>query len=171
MSDVDSDPNKITYNLYLSAEQEKVLSHSKEAMVCNGTNLTKFKITTALEDQFTYYWTVVPFDGLFTGRCVYSCYKFKIDTAAISPSVILVSPANQSILNYTDIELKWNIQYNGDQQVISDIYVGISEIELELKKKDYDGDSYSPDDIINDHVYYWKVLPNAVKPQNRISGE
>jgi hypothetical protein len=170
-TDFDSSLNEITYNVFFSDSFDKVNSLDKSVMILNGTNSTSYTFTTPLLDKKTYYWTVIPFDGIFTGSCRNGFFKFRVDTEIIAPEVVLLTPKNQSILNYTDVELTWSIQYEGDQDVISDIYLGISDTDLKLMEQGYDGTSYFPDDIFNGHVYYWKIVPKAGVPPNRISGD
>ena len=170
-SDIDTMDDYITYNVYFSDSLDKILSLDKSALILNGTNRTSYTITTSLLDKQTYYWTVIPFDGFFLGFCDNGYHQFKVDTEIITPAVVLLTPKNQSILNYTDVKLSWGIQYEGDQKVVSDIYLGITDTDLVLMEQGYEGTSYFPEGIFNGHVYYWKIVPKAGVPPNRISGD
>ncbi|MCK5560489.1 MAG: hypothetical protein KAJ51_07840, partial [Thermoplasmata archaeon] len=171
-TDIDSEPSEITYTLYLSNIKEKVLSLANDVKIIGGINRTSYTFSDpTLNDLTWYYWTVIPNDGIFTGICNDGFYKFKIDTSVISPEVALVSPGNKSILNYTDVELKWNKIYDGTEVVTYDIYLGISDTELEILKQDYKETSYLLNDLANGHTYYWKVVPKAGVLPNRITGE
>ena len=170
-TDFDTPVEEISYNVYFSDSLDKVISLDKSIMILNGTNSTSYTFTTPILDKKIYYWTAIPFDGIFTGSCRNGFFKFRVDSEIIAPEVVLLSPKNQSVLNYTEVELTWSISYKGDQNVISDIYLGITDKELELMEQGYEGTSYFPDNIFNGHVYYWKIVPKAGVPPNRISGD
>ena len=172
VSDIDTDPDEITYDVYLSTDLNEILTLSKNALIQNAINITTYSLkqTEPLEDNVLYYWTVIPFDGIFTGICINDYSQFIVDTRVIAPEVTLVSPRNGSILNYTFIEFEWSIEYDGDMKVFSDIYIGTSELDLTQYEVDYQDTSYSYE-FISGHPYYWKVIPKAGVPPSRVTGE
>jgi hypothetical protein len=170
-SDYDSDLDQITFSLYFSTSRDHVISLSNEALILSGTNKTKFSFQDPpLLDETTYFWTVIPHDEIFRGYCVNGYFKLKTSTSIEAPEVTLISPENNSILNYTDVELKWSIKYSDQEAVKSDIYFGITESELILLEQDFKGFSYFPDRL-GFHTYYWKIVPKAGIPPSRITGD
>ena len=172
VSDIDTDPDEITYDVYLSTDLNEILTRSTNALIENDINITtfSFKQTEPLEDNVLYYWTVIPFDGIFTGICINDYSQFIVDTRVIAPKVTLVSPRNGSILNYTFIEFEWRIEYEGDMKVFSDIYIGTSAVGLTQYEMDYQDTIYNYE-FTSGHKYYWKVIPKAGIPPSRITGE
>jgi len=172
VSDVDTKPDKITYEVYLSTDLNEILTLSKNALIHNDTNITTYSLkkTEPLVDGATYYWTVIPFDGIFTGICLDDYSRFIVDTKVLAPSVTLISPKNGSILNYTLIKFNWSIEYDGDKKVVSDLYIGASETDLKLYETDYEDTTYSYE-FPSGHKYYWKVIPKAGVLPSRVTGD
>jgi len=58
---------EVNYEFYLSTIKDKVTNRDPTALVAS-LNDTFYKPTTNLEDTTTYYWTVIPNDGVHLGE-------------------------------------------------------------------------------------------------------
>jgi hypothetical protein len=171
ISDIDTDPALITYDIYLSTKLSEVLSHANEALIASGITGTHYEQKIALDDNTTYYWTVIPFDGVFTGICENDWYTLHINTTIIVPKVILKSPANNIIINYTNIKLQWKLIYSEDNKVAFDVYMGISEDVKELIfQETVETLNFEPSLISYGHTYYWGILPKAFEDNSILQG-
>jgi DNA-binding MarR family transcriptional regulator len=169
-SDLDTILDEITFFVYLSPDLNKVLTLSNEALVYTGSE-TKFSISDPpLLDRTTYYWTVIPYDEIFTGYCLDGYFIFKPDSIIEAPVVSLISPENNSIFNHRDVELQWSVKYSDQTVVFCDIYLGINDSDLILIEQDFKSFSYFPDRL-GFHKYFWKIVPKAGTPPSRIIGD
>jgi hypothetical protein len=170
--DVDTSLELITYNIYLSMNLVDVMSHSENALIAEDVNAMQYEIENELNDKTTFYWTVIPFDGIFNGICQNGWFEFEINTTVIAPVAFLKSPANKIVLNNTDIELTWGVIYDLDNEVEFDIYIGSSENSEDLILQDTVKTlNYKPSRIFNDHTYYWGILPKAIDVEGIVEGD
>jgi hypothetical protein len=104
----------------------------------------------------TYYWQVVPYNvnGDAVGAPVWS-----FTTAAIPPNpVTLISPADESVDIYFNVELSWN------QDVLADGYYlnfGTDNPPTNIENMTDNGiaDYYMANDLAGNTAYYWQVIP------------
>jgi hypothetical protein len=169
-TDVDTPLDEISYNVYLSNDLLKIISQSKDGLVATIKSQTQFTPINPLEDKITYYWTVIPNDGIFQGKCENSYRYFKVDTTVEAPRVELISPPNKVISNNTNIELKWDLQYDDKKSLYSDVYIGETLTNLNLTDT-VTTTSYKPTNIMNTKTYYWQIIPKAGTGKGTIEGE
>ncbi len=170
VSDVDSPFPEIIFSVYLSTDLFKILTLSKDAKVAVISNITQYNPPNPLEDKTTYYWTVIPEDGIFIGTCKSGYYYFKIDSSIEAPEVTLISPIDNIILNYTSVKLQWDIYYLGKKPVFSDVYLGTSPTNLILQTT-ISSLRYTPYNIFTENTYYWQVVPRAGLAEGTIEGD
>jgi hypothetical protein len=172
ITDYDTPIANISYKIYLSHDISKVLSHSDDAIISEVKGRTFIMLTEDLMDSRTYFWTVIPEDGIFNGYCQDNYYSFKIDVNVNAPVVKLISPPNNMIFNYTDIELRWDLKTTVDSNanLMSDVYLGEAPNRLILIDT-ITINNYFPLGLKNKHTYYWQIVPKMESNSNFIEGE
>jgi hypothetical protein len=113
----------INYEFYLSEEKNLVENRNQNALIVT-TNQTYFKLTENLQDKKTYYWTVIPNDGLHLGECDSGILSFSINMNIIKPSVNLKTPNNNQMIDTKNVLLTWELEYEGTDSVFYDVYFG-----------------------------------------------
>ena len=163
---------EINYELYLSTEKNQVKNRDKRALNAS-LNDTYFKLTNKLDDQTTYYWTVIPNDGLHLGECESGILSFSTDVHINIPSVNLQRPANNQMLDTKTVTLMWDLFYLGTENVKYDVFFevsmeditdrnrtpyksGLTDTELEIRG------------LYTDKYYYWQVIPWTPKVRPRM---
>jgi hypothetical protein len=172
VTDYDTPITNISYKVYLSYDISEVISHSEDALISEVNVRTYILLSEDLMDSRTYYWTVIPYDGIFNGYCQDNYHSFKININVNAPSVRLISPPNNIILNNTNIELRWDIKSSVDSTVslMSDVYLGEGPNKLILIET-ITTNSYFPKDLKNKHTYYWQIVPKMESKSDFIEGE
>jgi hypothetical protein len=88
----------LTYNVYLHQKESFVSLLREDALLLERTEQTTYS-TDGLEISETYYWTVIPNDGLNYGICVDGIFSFMVNTPpVITPIDDLVITAGESIV-------------------------------------------------------------------------
>ena len=124
-------------------------------------NLTKTKlIITGLEDRKIYYWIVIPKNETNEGFCLSGIWSFSINMSVPVPSVSLVSPANDEIIDKLKPVLQWHLTYSGPELVTYEILIW-SEGDFKFVIDDYTTTQYIPDHLDDGVKYFWKVFPKA----------
>jgi hypothetical protein len=169
-TDPDGD-TPIRYDVYLSIDENKLINLDDTALLESGFTETKYKLESPLSDNFTYYWTVIPNDGIIDGNCNSGIWHFKIDTTVEIPIVTLVSPINNSNISTQTPNLSWNINYSNINIVTYTMYIDTSS-QLENYTENYKFTSYVPSvPLLWGATYYWTVIPIAYTDDGKIKGE
>jgi hypothetical protein len=82
------------------------------------------------------------------------------------PETKLVSPANNSKLITTTVELSWKVIENYHPGIIFDIKLGTQHPPQDVIEQDYTDTKLIVDDLDNGKTYYWTVIPKL----NNING-
>jgi hypothetical protein len=141
-------------------------------------NTPIYTLKEELREDLTYYWTVIPHDEEFTGRCLSDAWNFSIqpDIPDI-PYVTLTAPEDGSTLSKKSPALRWKTNFTGSDHFTSFIIVypdpdyhqqvGFT-TPLVYSEYQYSGywaeEVYKviPDTILEDnHRYKWTVIPSA----------
>jgi hypothetical protein len=71
--------DSLTYDVYLNQKESLVLAMRENAKFLDDTELTQYTLD-GLEVGATYYWTVIPHDGMNTGECLDGVFSFVVNT-------------------------------------------------------------------------------------------
>ena len=144
----------VTYDVYWNTID--ILNFPKEKDFTN----TSLEIH-GLIDGETYYWTVVPKMGEEEGKCISGVWSFTVNTSVPVPKVTLIRPENGSILRSSVPTFVWSMEYEGNDIVTFDVYLGPNKnpsIAFPGHTKLY----YSPESVLKDNItYYWQIVPWA----------
>ncbi len=175
-SDQDND-TEVKYNLFVSHERSKIITLNGSALLKPDINYTRYRFTTPLIDGLTYYWTVIPSDGIVIGTCISGVWHFKVDTTVEIPIVVLIAPQNNSNVTTTTPKLYWTLNYSNTEIITFNVYSSRSPIQEDILKKenmiaeDYKLTTYiieSP--LTPGETYYWTVIPTAQLPDGKLQG-
>ncbi len=115
---LDPDGDNISYMLHVNS----YLSGLMSSFV--WTNTTTYE----LHGNGTYYWTVVPFDGIDKGTCLSGIWTVEFEPYVPPldhpPVVVLLSPSNGSTLRTTLVNLSWYGSDPDGDPVLYNIYIG-----------------------------------------------
>jgi hypothetical protein len=155
------DPNgdEITYDVFVSTDIDLVKNLQSSARVANDINETKLEVQ--LDDGNTYYWKVIPSDGLHVGICVSGIWSFTIVTTANIPTVKLNSPFNRTIINETSVELYWMGTFTGIEFVKYNVFWDTTPQFVASRVEDHLSMSYTLADLEDNTTYYWTIIPFA----------
>lgn len=158
---IDPDSSTIYYYVYLGSDQLKVTAHDTSVMVSSYQPEQTYTPSTPLLDATTYYWTVIPHDGITYGSCLSDVWEFMVDISVPSPIVTLSSPADEDVLEITSVELSWELNYSGVEIVEYDVYIDTSATPTNLVSENQTATTYLATDLIDNTKYYWTVIPTA----------
>jgi hypothetical protein len=134
----------------------------------NTTDLAeKSYDTDVLENNETYYWTVIPYKGGEVGYCIDGYWSFYINPEAQKldhPIVEVINPPNGSEQLTLTPTFSWTLKYKKTTGARFDIYLGESPDVLSLYKAGLTKKSYtvpSTDPLDNHKTYYWRVHPHS----------
>jgi predicted transcriptional regulator len=163
----DFDETSIKYEFFLSTNENLVKTGHSTALKAKLTDTTILTLNESLEDDSTYYWTVVPNDGLHLGECRSGVFTFQTDTKIERPSVELESPLNEQLLNTDSVTLSWDLLYVGNDKISYDLYFGVSLEELTDPLREplatITQKSYEIKNLYFERTYFWKVRPHTDK--------
>jgi hypothetical protein len=146
------DNNDVTYNVYFDDE------YPPQDIIKQNYTDTKL-IVDELENGETYYWTVIPRLNNINGTCLSGVWSFTVDIPL--PKVILLTPANGSVITSTRPTLIWALEYNGLSIVKYNIYFG-TDINPGIYQNNITTNYFSTDFTLEDNTtYYWYVVPFA----------
>ncbi|WP_455391758.1 hypothetical protein [[Eubacterium] cellulosolvens] len=165
----------IQFNIYLSPTYNHVRDKVSIARVAKFTTGRTFN-TGNLENDTTYYWTVIPWNGtLKYGVCEDGIWNFRINPTiqeVTEPTVSVVTPANNSVIQTLNPTFSWTLTF-GDKDISDvyfDVYLGTSEDTLNLFKAGISkytivanaANLYSyvtpTEKALENHIkYYWQV--------------
>jgi len=151
VSDVDNPFNDLTYKLYLGKTPNPDLYSSQI--------LETYYTITELEDNTTYYWYVLAYDGMDTGICLNKTWSFTTASEADVPKTNLTWPSNGTILNSTEITLKWTSTNPTEFPLIYHLFFGSDLNNITEIKTTYNEHTLSG--LQNNLTYYWYVIPTA----------
>ena len=176
-SDLDND-TELYYDIYLSSELDEVIKSNKSAHVVSIFQKTSYTLEIPLNDSKTYYWTVIPNDGITQGICKSIVWQFKINTNVEIPTVTLSSPSINFNVTTTTPKLSWELLYSNPDFISFDIFLSNSPYPTDLYMeenriaKDYKLTTFiiqTP--LTPGETYYWTVIPTANLPDGIIQGE
>jgi hypothetical protein len=84
----------------------------------------------------------------------------------IIPEIKLISPANNSKLTTTSVEVSWEIVENYHPKIVFDIKLDTTNPPQNVIEQDYTDTKLIVDDLENGQTYYWTVIPRL----NNING-
>jgi hypothetical protein len=114
-------------------------------------------IVDQLENEQTYYWTVIPRLNNINGTCLSGIWAFSVDIPL--PMVTLISPIDGSTIQATKPTLIWSLEYTGSDVVKYDFYFG-TDANPEIYQKNITTRYFSLDFTLEDNnTYYWFVEP------------
>ncbi len=154
-------PN-VTYRIFLGTQGE--LNTSTDEHLLSETNMSSYTLTEELQNNATYYWTVVPerlLEGeIINGTCIDGTWSFTAMEGAF-PEVKLLSPTDSAKQNLRPT-LKW--QYLGKEADVDfRVYLNHSTIDIASNWSlvaTITATEYTPEeDLLNATTYYWTVLP------------
>jgi hypothetical protein len=178
-SGLDVDNNtELSYDVYLSSDENKVLALNESTMVISNTINSTFELNFSLMDDKTYYWTVIPYDGIDRGKCESNIWEFRVDTLVITPSVSLASPSNNDIVPTLTPKLIWGLNYPNPNIITYELYLGASPFtdELLIEENRLVSEYKLTTFLVNTPLtpgesYYWTVLPIAHLPEGIVRGD
>jgi hypothetical protein len=175
-----SDPNNDTelqYDIYLSPVKNFILTLNENALLKEKLNQTRYELEAPLINKVTYYWTVIPHDGITNGSCNSGIWYFKIDTSIEIPKITLLTPANNSNISTGTPKLTWELNYSNSELVTFDIYLkksinGQDIIDKKnLVKEDYKLTTFIIEaPLTPGETYYWTVIPTAQLADGTLEG-
>jgi hypothetical protein len=169
-TDIDGD-TPLYYNVYLSTDKNEVNSQAPSALKTSNIINTRYKIASQLENGSTYYWTVIPNDGVEDGICESNIWQFQIDLSVEIPVVTLVAPINNSNVTSTTPTLSWNVKYSNINLLTYDIYLDHSPDPKNMTTQGFNEISYSLiQPLTPGKTYFWTVIPTAHTGQGKIQG-
>ena len=167
-SGIDPNDDPILYDIYFSSEYSQVKNLDNSAKFSEEIFEDMLNIT-ELENGGKYYWTVIPYDANEIGECQSDVWSFTVHLP--SPIAKLTLPSNGSILNTTAIELLWDIEYIGIEQVKFDIFLDTAYPPTTKIAQDLTNNNYTYNGLENGKTYYWSVLPNVETILGEIIGQ
>ncbi|MCK5561411.1 MAG: hypothetical protein KAJ51_12480, partial [Thermoplasmata archaeon] len=169
-TDIDGD-TPIYYNVYLSTDRNEVKAQDPSAHKTSNIINTRYKIESQLENGSTYYWTVIPNDGIEDGICESNIWQFQIDLSVEIPIVTLIAPINNSNITSTTPTLSWNVKYSNTNLLTYDIYLDYSSDPKNMTAKGFNEISYTLiKPLTPGKTYFWTVIPTAHTDQGKIQG-
>ncbi|MCK5560093.1 MAG: hypothetical protein KAJ51_05845 [Thermoplasmata archaeon] len=131
-----------------------------QTLASNDQTVTSFSID--IEDG-TYYWTVIPYDGIDEGY--WDPNNIWAFTVAIyteppipPPAITLTSPYNNTIINSTSIELIWNGNTSYDDLQYF-VYFGTEPAVNEIIASEFTDTKLMWSDLEDGVTYSWSVIP------------
>ena len=158
--DIDNASSDLSYDLYFGETFPPPLTTSDLAVGEWSTGL--------LADNVTYYWNVIPNDGMDTGGSISGTWSFRIDTSVTAPELILLAPPDCAVLNETRARLRWEATNPSRSDLVFHIYAGTSNISL-IRVCITNDTEHILEDLFDNTTYYWKVIPVSGSVQGRSS--
>jgi DNA-binding MarR family transcriptional regulator len=161
----------INYELYLSPSLEKVKNRDKSVLNATLTDITFFELKEPLQNKTTYYWTVIPNDGIHLGTCESGIWSFTIDVEVDIPRAKLILPYDKQMVDEESITLTWELDYSGTDPVKYDLYFEVSPEKILDRnatpyKSSLTAKSHEVKSLYPNKFYYWQVVPwtSKVRP-------
>lgn len=168
-TDPDED-SPIYYNVYFSEIEIAVTDLDSSVLLCFKSTETSYKFEMPLSDGATYYWTVIPNDGIIDGTCKSGVWSFRIDTTVEIPIVTLVSPLHNSNVSTQTPSLSWNVDYSNEDIVSYNVFIDLFS-SLDNFTANHASSPFTPSEpLIRGATYYWTVIPIAATASGKIQG-
>ncbi|MCK5560189.1 MAG: hypothetical protein KAJ51_06330, partial [Thermoplasmata archaeon] len=133
-------------------------------------NLTEQQIEITLTDG-TYYWKVIPHDGIEYGECLSGIWQFSVDTSISTPTLQLISPVYNSIIPTDSIDLRWEVEEDFEASSLTyEIYLDTSQQPKKIVS-DHIGLVYNAQNLQDGETYYWTIIPKEVRGIGSILGK
>jgi hypothetical protein len=154
----------INYELYLSTEQDLVQSRDKSVLNASLTDTTFFMLQEPLEDKTTFFWTVVPNDGLHLGKCESGVFSFTTNSKIEIPRALPLTPNDKQMLDTNTVTLTWELDYAGTEPVKYDLYFEVNMEDILNRnstpyKLGLSAKSYEVKGLYPNKYYYWQIVP------------
>jgi hypothetical protein len=153
------DTQELSYIIYLDTTSGFTLYGNYSAY--KETSLT----ISGLEDKTTYYWNVIPHDGIFKGNCtsIPNPAKFIVDIEA-KPRCVLKSPVDNAVINTNHITLLWEGYVSEGATITYDVYlsdqmIGQSYPASALVAERTAKTKFVAKNLVPHQIYYWTVIP------------
>jgi DNA-binding MarR family transcriptional regulator len=75
----DSENDPLTYDVYIGESDSAVANHDARIKIIDNTIQTYYRAK-GFDSGKTYYWTVIPFDGLNYGECLDGIFSFEVNS-------------------------------------------------------------------------------------------
>jgi hypothetical protein len=116
-----------------------------------------------IQDETTYYWTIIPKLDSESGFCNSGIWSFTINTSVPVPSVQLISPLDGAKEKSVIIKFEWELLYDGTDDATYQIFIwdpeGTVNITENITFNNYFLDVYAFN--IEYKMYFWKVIPRT----------
>jgi len=164
----DAEADSLTYDVYLSNDLSKVELGDPSVLIGPHLQSSQFQLQSPLNQGETYYWTVIPYDGISTGTCEMDIWSFKVDILLKTSATNLLLPHDNSIISTLKPTLMWKVAYEGkgEQTIHYDVYLDTVPNPSRIVSAGQMENTYRPIyPLDNGMTYYWKVIPylNNVK--------
>jgi predicted transcriptional regulator len=139
--DYENDP--LTYDVYIGESGSKVNNHDASLKILDNTIQTFYKAR-GFESGKTYYWTVIPFDGLNYGKCLDGIFSFEVNSP---PTFYSIKPQK------TSTESKYTLDINARDENLDDVIKFVYSLDSAPEGMSIENDtgiiSWAPE---NDHL-------------------
>ena len=150
--DVDSPVENISYDLHLSKAFPPMVYLSDLTNTSASLN--------DLEDDSTYFWKVIPHDGVEKGSCLNDTWSFHVNTTILYPELDLDAPLTGTILNDTTVNLSWKSRNPTGETLMYHVHLGTSAENMTEVGVTEETWMVLPD-LKDNSTYYWQVIPVA----------
>jgi len=150
--DTDDKVENISFDLYFG-------KNSEPDLYMKGIRENSFNIE-RLDDDTTYYWSIIPSDLIGRGICLGGVRNFVVNTTYFIPRVFLRYPENCSTIDDLTVNLSWVVRGPAveDKSTIFNVYLGTSSDNLFITGITHQN-NFELSDMENDTTYYWTVIP------------
>jgi hypothetical protein len=175
-NDPDND-TALSHSIYLSTDKDQIIDLNKSALLKSNIVNQFFELDTQLEDNTTYYWAIIPFDGKTIGFCTSDFWEFRIQTTVTIPTCTLIEPINNTNISSTTPKLSWILNYFNSSIVTYNIYLAkvpvVGELisEKYMYQEDYKLTTFIVEKpLVRGETYYWTVIPIANHHSGKLEG-
>jgi cell division protein FtsN len=107
----DKEDNPLVFDIYLSKDPYSVSHKDSSARIIQGTNSTSY-FYEDIEVRGIYYWTVIPYDGFYYGKCLNGNINFVVNTP---PSILPIPDQTMTAGTEFELEVKGSDQNEEDR--------------------------------------------------------
>ena len=99
----DPDSDELVYNVYLGTSEMDVTLTKSSVRAAQAVTATEFIPSAPLSKGVTYFWTVIPDDGISKGTCTSGTWRFKIGDSALEDHkpMIVSLPGKTAVVGET----------------------------------------------------------------------
>lgn len=153
VTDIDTPEADITYDFYLSRAISAIPMYPEIRV--NYLELDD------IEDGTTYYWSVIPHDGIEQGTCANGTWSFAMNSTVIIPEAVHMTPLNGTVIDATTVNLTWRLSGAVMPGVSYRVYLGSSPDDLSEHGRTFDT-WITLSNLSDLSMYYWRVIPYIV---------